>query len=120
MIAVADVANGLDNQCRDAVLVNPMPDVAPHPLRRSVFAVWRWPPWVRSIILAVMIPAYVLSAAPVAYLMNATETRNETTIAWFNLMYFPLDFLAQRSEWFVTFYQWEFELIESQFGNIDR
>ena len=89
----------------------------PRQPRRSLFAVWRWPWWVRSIV-GVLVPAtYVLSAAPIAYLLNATGTRNDRTIACFNAVYMPLVLVAQNSDGFRNFYTWEFELFVSAFGD---
>lgn len=34
------------------------------PTRRSILAVWHWPPWVVWVVLTLMIPSYFLSATP--------------------------------------------------------
>ncbi len=87
---------------------------------RSLFAVWHWPRWTWGVIAVLGLAGYVLSAVPVYFLLEVTGTDNDTTESVFIVVYLPIVWACESSEFASAAVDWQYEQLEWIFGYLDR
>jgi hypothetical protein len=86
-----------------------------NPPRRSLFAVWCWPWWVWVVAPVILFSVYVLSCAPVFYVLLNMRPRPMLSEAYetAEVFYWPITVCIENSPTASALYFWEMDMVRS-------